>query len=157
MTKKVPKKLTELTLKAIQNALMQVINPKFDSINKNFESIDKRFNSVDKRFDSVDLKFKSVDQKFNSMDKKVESVDKKFGIFELRIVLAFNRKMDEIKDYMVGQRSDIATMKDEIMGELKTIRKEQTILNGRSAKINKVEDQVEELIKIHPHSQHIAS
>lgn len=94
----------------------------------------------------------------NSIQKVIEqTVNPKFEIFELRILLAFDRKMDEVKDYMVEQRSEIAAIKDEIMGELKTIREEQTILNGRSAKINKIEDQVEELIKIHPHGHHLAS
>lgn len=136
MAKKVSKKPAELTLESIQKMLERVFDPKF-------ESIDKRFNSVDKKFESVDKKF--------------ESVDKRFEIFELRIVLAFNRKMDEIKDYMVEQRSEIASIKDEIMGELKIIREEQTILNGRSAKINQIEDRMEDLEKIHPHGHHLAS
>lgn len=76
---------------------------------------------------------------------------------ETRILLAFDRKMDEVKDCMDEQKSDIATMKDEIVGELKTIREEQVMLNGRSAKINKIEDQVEELQKIHPRGQHLTS
>ena len=157
MNKNSSKKQPALTLEAIKNVLKKVVDPKFESIYKKFESIDKRFDSVDKKFESVDKKFDSVDKKFESGDKKFESIEKKFEIFELRILLAFDRKMDEIKDYMVEQRSEIASIKDEIIGELKTMREEQTILNGRSAKINKIEDRMEDLEKIHPQGQHIAS
>lgn len=45
-------------------------------------------------------------------------------------------------------------MKDEIVGELKTMREEQTMLNGRTAKLNLIEDRADKLEDIHPQGQH---
>lgn len=78
-------------------------------------------------------------------------------LFEAYGIRLEERILGRIETHMFEQRSDIATMKDEIVGELKTIREEQTILNGRSAKINDIEERVEKLEEIHPQSQHATS
>lgn len=62
--------------------------------------------------------------------------------------------LEAIEEKNYNLRSDVAKMKDEIVGELKTIHEEQTMLNGRTAKINQIEDQVEKLEDIHPQGQH---
>lgn len=51
-------------------------------------------------------------------------------------------------------RSDIAKMKDEIMGELETARQEQTILSGQHGRILDHDQRLDKLEKIYPQSQH---
>lgn len=72
-------------------------------------------------------------------------MDRAFSDFRTEIMLAFREMMNEL-----------TTMKLEILGELKTVREEQAILNGRSAKINDIEDKMEKLEKIHPGFTHAA-
>lgn len=76
----------------------------------------------------------------NSIENKI---DKKFDLF-----------LDKLEKYFFDFRSDMAKVQDTIAGELKTNRDEQVILNGRSAKINQIEDDVEKLQKIHPNYTH---
>lgn len=65
-----------------------------------------------------------------------------------------NEIIDAVKDVLTGFRNDMVSLKDEIVGELKTNREEQTMLNGRTMKINNIESRVEKLEKIHPQGTH---
>lgn len=51
-------------------------------------------------------------------------------------------------------RDEIITSNDKVAGELKTLREEQTLLNGRTVKINEIENRVEKLEEIHHHGPH---
>ncbi len=76
-----------------------------------------------------------------------EEVKTGFDEFEVRMKQMFDKMASLLKN-------DLMTIKDEIMGELKTVREEQTMLNGRSVKINDIEDEVEQLKNIHPKFTH---
>lgn len=53
-------------------------------------------------------------------------------------------------------RSDIAQMKDEIVGELETARQEQTMLSGQHSRVIDHEERLEKLEKIHPQGLHVS-
>ena len=62
-----------------------------------------------------------------------------------------NELKTELKDELL---KEMVKLKDEIMGEIKTMREEQTIQSGDHARILDLEDAVENLQTIHPHNQH---
>lgn len=68
-----------------------------------------------------------------------EELDKAIG----RVIDEFRKMTDEF-----------TKMKDEVMGEMKTVREEQTILSSQHGRILDLEDKVEKLEKIHPRGQH---
>lgn len=74
----------------------------------------------------------------------------------VKVEQAFSEFQKEMFKAFREMREEFTTMKLEILGELKTTRQEQTMLNARSAKINKIEDEVESLKKIHPKFSHAA-
>lgn len=76
-----------------------------------------------------------------------DELDTKLETFQENIIEAIGKKNDSL-------RSDIATMKDEIVGELKKVREEQTVLNGKSEKVNDLETRIEVLEALHPEGQH---
>ncbi len=68
------------------------------------------------------------------------------------VIQELKTALDSFKEALLYEiRNDLAQMKDEIMGELKTVREEQTMLNGRTVKINQIEDRVKKLEQLHPH------
>lgn len=77
-----------------------------------------------------------------------EEFAKHFPVYE-------EKMLDKIEKMLTNFRSDLTNMKLEILGELEKIRQEQTILNGRSVKINKIEDEVDKLKGIHPKYSHV--
>lgn len=82
---------------------------------------------------------------------------------EERLNKKMDRRFDEFKEELVDSftgiarelRNDVAAMRDEIMGELKTVREEQIILSSQHSRVVDLEDKVENLEKIHPHGQHV--
>lgn len=80
------------------------------------------------------------------------------------VVQELKTALDSFKEALLGAidqknddlRNDISQMKDEIVGELKMVREEQTMLNGRTAKINQIEKRIEKLEQIHPHGHAVA-
>lgn len=60
----------------------------------------------------------------------------------------------ETRDEMAALKDEMITMKDEIVGELKNVREEQTILSSQHRRILELEDKTEKLAKIHPKWQH---
>ena len=65
---------------------------------------------------------------------------------------------DELREILSEFKKDIidemVKIKDELMGEMKAIREEQTILSADHGGILDLEDNVENLQKIHPRNQH---
>lgn len=78
-----------------------------------------------------------------------DRLSKRFDVFEDKIITG-------VKSLLVEFKNDLIQMKLEILGELQKTREEQVLLNARSAKINKIEDDVESLKKIHPKFSHAA-
>ena len=81
-------------------------------------------------------------------DSVTDEFAKHFPVYE-------GKMLDKINDILANFRSDLAKMKLEILGELVKVREEQAILNGRSAKINQIEDKVEKIESIHPNFKHV--
>ena len=51
-------------------------------------------------------------------------------------------------------KEEFFTKEDEVLKELKTVRVEMQTLNGLHEKVNRHEDEIEKLQKIHPNSKH---
>lgn len=71
-------------------------------------------------------------------------------------ILFKDEVLGEVRELMKKFRSDLAGMKDEILGELVKFREETTILRGDHQRVLDLEDQVEDLERIHPQGQHLA-
>lgn len=88
-----------------------------------------------------------------------EKIDRKFEQFEERLdsrFLAFEERMDEKLDNSFRKyRDDVMKGIDKVMGELQTIRQEQTMHQGQHQDFHEVETRVEKLEEIHPQGQHI--
>ncbi len=66
------------------------------------------------------------------------------------------RLLEAIDQKNYNLRSDIAKMKDEIVGELKTVRQEQALLSTQHQRVLNHEERLEKLEKIHPQGHHIS-
>jgi len=62
--------------------------------------------------------------------------------------------LGEVRDLFKEFRSDLAVMKVEVLGELQKFRDEMAILGGDHQRLLDLEDKVDELEKIHPQGQH---
>ena len=65
-----------------------------------------------------------------------------------------NALLEAIDKKNYDLRSDLAKMKDEIVGELQTVRQEQTILSGQHSRVIDNEERLEKLEEIHPQGHH---
>jgi hypothetical protein len=63
--------------------------------------------------------------------------------------------VDSVKNIMGQFRNDIATIKDEIITELKAVREEQTILSSQHSRVVDLEEKMEKLERIHPQGQRV--
>lgn len=59
-----------------------------------------------------------------------------------------------VEELMYKFRNDLATMKDEIITEVRDMREEYEIMKGRHTQILDLENKVEKLEEIHPNGTH---
>lgn len=67
---------------------------------------------------------------------------------------ATKQEVENIAKSIKDRLEDIMNMLDEVMGELKTVREEQTILASQHGRVLDLEEKTEKLEKIHPNWQH---
>ena len=93
---------------------------------------------------------------FKKMIREVvrEELKPEFEVFKIDILSAVEKIGERNLAEVAKMRDEVITSNDSVAGEIKTMREEQELLNARSAKINEIEDQVENLRKIHPHNFH---
>lgn len=84
-----------------------------------------------------------------------EEVKDQFDNFEVKIDAKFEKMTDKLVETVTKIRDETITSNDKVANLLKTDHEEHDILNERSKKINKLEDDVEKLKSLHPHGQHI--
>mgnify|MGYP001603847250 CR=1 FL=1 len=72
---------------------------------------------------------------------------------KLTQVLVIKEEFEELKEKVsnLPTKQEFFTKMDEVMNELKTIREEHVVLNG---KVDRTDERVENLEKIHPDGTH---
>ena len=83
-----------------------------------------------------------------------DRLDSKFEVFKIDLLNAVEKIGERNLAEVAKMRDETVTSNDKVAGEIETMRREQTLLNARSAKINDIEDEVEKLQKIHPQNSH---
>lgn len=94
---------------------------------------------------------KPTDNLFRKITRVIvkDEINTALASFESRLLEAFDKKLYEM-------RSDNAKMKDQIVGELQTIRDEMSALNAQHQRVLDHEGRLENLEKIHPQGIHVA-
>lgn len=100
----------------------------------------------------LDERDKRLDQKLDEKLKGVrEDVKDQIRWAEQRIGDRIEDKLDEtFRKY----RDEVLTFKDEVVGEVKAMREEQTIHQGQHDNLTDLPERVEKLEEIHPNGQH---
>ncbi len=115
-------------------------------------STSKISGSIEKRLLGLERRTADTQDTIDTMHSELHRVERRLD----DIGGSFIKIQDEIRDGFKEFQSLIQGLVDPIMGELVRNREEQTLLNGRSAKINNIEDTVEKLVKLHPSGTHAA-
>lgn len=96
-----------------------------------------------------------IKEAFDSQNLKL---DEKFQDFKSDMLFALDKTKSSILDAVDQRnfqaRSDLATMKDEVVGEIKDMREEYEIMKSRHEQILEHDDKIEKLERIHPLGQH---
>ncbi len=88
---------------------------------------------------------------------ELKPFDLKFVSFKNEIIAAVRETNEKLFERVEKIRDETITSNDKVAGEIKTMREEQEMLNGRTAKINDVDNRVDRLEQIHPNCQHAIS
>jgi len=136
---------------ADENVIKKIVR---EVIKGELKPFDSKLAGIDNKFVGIDNKFVGIDNKLVTIDNRLDGIDNKFLSFKNEIISAVEKANEKLLEQVVKIKDETITSNDKIAGEIKTMREEQVMLNGRTAKINKIEDEVESLKQIHPNGQH---
>lgn len=133
------KSITGITVSEIRKIFKEELSP----VKDNLVETQKRVLGLERRSSDTENTVQTMHTELHRVERILENI----AASQIKL-------QDELRDSFREFQSLIQGLVDPIMGELIKNREEQTLLNGRSAKINHIEEKLEKLERIHPQNQH---
>lgn len=132
----IKRKKTNNSNNVFTSIVRDVVEEQLTPVKSSLRELTNKTQDLTNKTQELTIKVNVIEKRMDNLDERMYSVE------------------DNVKKAIVEYSDKILTGQDQIMGELQTIRQEQTMHQGQHDDLNSLPDRVETLEKIHPHGQH---